>query len=175
MPVIDCVFHGRFFMKLIAAVDSNWAIGYNNRLLVRIPSDQKYFRNETMGKVIVMGRKTLESFPQSRPLAGRTNVVLTRNPDFDVRDTVVTHSVEETLELLKQYNSDDIFIIGGDTIYRQFIKYCDEALITKIDHEYQADAYFPDLDRDDEWELTHDSEEQTYFDLEYRFLKYRRV
>ena len=162
-------------MKMIAAVDNNWAIGYKNRLLVRIPADQKYFRNETMGKVIVMGRKTLESFPQGQPLAGRTNVVLSRKPDYQVKGTVVINTVEEALEYLSQFDTDDIFIIGGETIYRQFIDYCDEALITKIDREYQADAWFPNLDEMDEWQLVGDTEEQTYFDLEYVFLKYKRV
>ncbi len=162
-------------MKMIAAVDNNWAIGYKNKLLVRIPADQKYFRNETMGKVIVMGRKTLESFPQGQPLAGRTNVVLSRKSDYKVKGTVVINTVEETLEYLSQFDTDDIFIIGGETIYRQFLDYCDEALITKIDHEYQADAWFPNLDELKEWQLVGDTEEQTYFDLEYTFLKYKRV
>ncbi|MBR0148261.1 MAG: dihydrofolate reductase [Lachnospiraceae bacterium] len=162
-------------MKMIAAVDNNWAIGYKNKLLVRIPADQKYFRNETIGKVIVMGRKTLESFPQGQPLAGRTNVVLSRKPDYKVKGTVVINTVEETLDYLSQFNTDDIFIIGGEIIYRQFLDYCDEALITKIDHDYQADAWFPNLDELKEWQLVGDTEEQTYFDLEYRFLKYKRV
>ena len=162
-------------MKMIAAVDNNWAIGYDNKLLVRIPADQKYFRNETMGKVIVMGRKTLESFPQGQPLAGRTNVVLTRKPDYAVKGTIVTHSLEETLSLLGSYDPDDVFIIGGETVYKQFIDYCDEALITKIDHVYQADAYFPNLDERKDWQMVGDTEEMTYFDLEYRFLKYKRV
>ena len=162
-------------MKMIAAVDNNWAIGYKNKLLVRIPADQKYFRNETIGKVIVMGRKTLESFPQGQPLAGRTNVVLSRKPDYKVKGTVVINTVEETLDYLSQFNTDDIFIIGGEIIYRQFLDYCDEALITKIDHDYQADAWFPNLDELKEWQLVGDTEEQTYLDLEYRFLKYKRV
>ena len=162
-------------MKMIAAVDNNWAIGYKNKLLVRIPADQKYFRNETIGKVIVMGRKTLESFPQGQPLAGRTNVVLSRKPDYKVKGTVVINTLEETLDYLSQFDTDDIFIIGGETIYRQFLDYCDEALITKIDHDYQADAWFPNLDELKEWQLVGDTEEQTYFDLEYRFLKYKRV
>ena len=162
-------------MKMIAAVDNNWAIGDKNKLLVRIPADQKYFRNETIGKVIVMGRKTLESFPQGQPLAGRTNVVLSRKPDYKVKGTVVINTVEETLDYLSQFNTDDIFIIGGEIIYRQFLDYCDEALITKIDHDYQADAWFPNLDELKEWQLVGDTEEQTYFDLEYRFLKYKRV
>ena len=114
-------------MNLIAAVDNNWAIGKNNQLLVRIPMDQKFFREMTTGKVVVMGRKTLESFPNSRPLKNRTNIVLTHNH------------------------------------------------ITKVDFEYDADAYFPNLDEKPEWQITGDSEEQTYFDLEFYFLRYERV
>ena len=161
-------------MKLIAAVDKNWGIGYEGKLLVRIPADQKYFRQETTGKVIVMGRKTLESFPQGQPLANRTNIILTSKKELGVRGIILANSVEATLELLKDYEDDDIYIIGGETVYRQFLDYCDEALITKIDHEYQADAFFPDLDREPGWRLEYDTEEQTYFDLEYRFLKYKK-
>lgn len=162
-------------MKLIAAVDTNWAIGYKNSLLVRIPADQKFFRNETTGKVIVLGRKTLESFPQSRPLPNRTNIVLSRNTSYAVKDALVLNSLDSLFEELKKYPSDDIYIIGGETIYRALLPYCDEAEITKIDHSYQADAYFPNLDNDPDWELVGDTEEQTYFDLEYRFLKYKRI
>lgn len=162
-------------MKLIAAVDSNWAIGNKNSLLVQIPADQKFFRNETTGKVIVLGRKTLETFPQQRPLPKRTNIILSTKKDYTVKDAVVLHSVQEVLEEVKQYNSEDVYIIGGETVYKEFLPYCDEAEITKIDHVYEADAYFPNLDEDPEWEMVADSEEQTYFDLEYRFLKYRRV
>ena len=162
-------------MKLIAAVDNNWGIGYDGKLLVQIPADQKFFRNETIGKVIVMGRKTLDSFPQGQPLPQRTNIVLTRRTDLDTRGVIVVRSMDEALEKLKEYDTDDVYIIGGDTIYGQFIDLCDEALITKIDHTYRADAFFPNLDERDDWVITHDSEEQTYFDLEYRFLKYSRI
>lgn len=161
-------------MILIAAVDNNWAIGNKNSLLVRIPADQKFFRNETTGKVIVMGRKTLESFPQGQPLGNRVNIVLSSKADYKVKGAIVVHSLEELFEELKKYAPEDIFIIGGETIYRQLLPYCDIAEITKIDNSYEADAYFPNLDEDEEWELIADSEEQTYFDLEYRFLKYRR-
>lgn len=82
-------------MNLIAAVDNNWAIGKNNQLLVRIPMDQKFFREMTTGKVVVMGRKTLESFPNSRPLKNRTNIVLTHNPSYEVEGAVVVHSLDE--------------------------------------------------------------------------------
>lgn len=161
-------------MNLIVAVDKNWAIGYQNKLLVSIPEDMKFFRNETTGKVVVMGRKTLESFPNGLPLKNRTNIVLTRNPDYKVKGAEICGSVEEALELISAYPPEDVYIIGGDTIYKQFLPYCDTAHVTRIDHAYMADAWFPNLEQDPEWELTGESEEKTYFDLEFSFCKYER-
>ena len=97
-------------MKCIAAVDSNWAIGLKGRLLVSIPNDQKMFRNETTGKVIVLGRKTLETFPNGLPLKNRTNVILSRDPDYKVKAATVVHNDEELFALLKNYDPDDIYI-----------------------------------------------------------------
>ena len=162
-------------MNLIAAVDKNWAIGLKNKLLVSIPSDMKFFRQETTGKVIVMGRKTLESFPNGLPLKNRTNIVLTHDHTYKVPGAVVVHDMDELHEELKKYDSEDIYVIGGETIYRQLLDECDVAHITKIDYAYDADAYFPNLDERPEWKITADSEEQTYFDLEYYFYRYERV
>lgn len=159
-------------MNLMAAVDKHWAIGYQGRLLVRIPLDQQWFQKMTKGKVIVLGRKTLETFPNGLPLPSRKNIILSRNPDFQVKGAVVAHSLEETLELLREYHSEDIYIVGGESIYRQFLPYCDVAHITKIDYEYVADAYFPNLEELPEWRLEEDSDEQTYFNLEYTFQKF---
>lgn len=162
-------------MNLIAAVDQNWAIGNKNQLLVKIPADQKFFRETTTGKVVVMGRKTLESFPNGLPLKNRTNIVLTRDKKYEVKDAIVLHSLEALREELKKYPSEDIYVIGGETIYRQLLDDCDVAHITKIEFAYDADAYFPNLDELPEWKITADSEEQTYFDLEYYFYKYEKV
>ena len=161
-------------MNLIAAVDKNWAIGKNNQLLVRIPADQKFFRETTTGKVVVMGRKTLESFPNGLPLKNRTNIVLTKDKNYKVKDAIVLHSMDELMVELEKYDSDDIYIIGGEKIYAQRVDQCDVAHITKIDYEYDADAYFPNLDEKPEWVITGDSEEQTYFDLIYYFYRYER-
>lgn len=161
-------------MNLIAAVDKNWAIGKNNELLVSIPNDMKMFRQTTMGKVVVMGRKTLESFPNGLPLKNRTNVVLTRNQDYQAKGAIIVHSMEELLEELKKYEEDDIYVIGGEQIYRQMLPYCKVAHMTRIDHAYEADAYFPNLDEMEDWEITAQSDEQTYFDLEYYFVKYEK-
>ena len=161
-------------MNIIAAVDKRWGIGKNNQLLVKIPNDQKLFLEETTGKVVVMGRKTLESLPGQRPLIGRTNIILTEDRDFKVKDAIICHSMEETLEVLKNYPSDDIFIIGGDSIYHQFLPYCDVAHVTWVDYAYDADTFLPDLDQHPQWELVIASEEQTYFDICYEFRMYQR-
>lgn len=161
-------------MNLIAAVDKNWAIGLNNKLLVSIPEDMKFFRQTTTGKVVVMGRKTLESFPNGQPLKNRTNIVLTTDRSYQVKGAIVVYSLEELLEELKKYPSEDIYVIGGESIYRQLVDYCDVAHITKIDYAYEADSWFPNLDEREDWEITADSEEQTYFDLEYYFYKYEK-
>lgn len=162
-------------MNLIVAVDKNWAIGLGNKLLVSIPQDMKFFRETTSHKVVVMGRKTLESFPGGQPLKNRTNLVLTSNKDYTVKDAVIVHTTEELLEELKQYDSSEVYVIGGESIYRQLLPYCDKAFVTKIDHTYEADTYFPDLDADPKWKMTKISEEQTYFDLEYVFTIYERI
>jgi dihydrofolate reductase len=161
-------------MNLIAAVDKNWAIGKNNELLVSIPNDMKMFRQMTTGKVVVMGRKTLESFPNGLPLKNRVNIVLTKNQNYQVKGAIIVHSVEEVLEELKKYDSEDVYVIGGEQIYRQMLPYCDTAHMTKIDHAYEADAYFPNLDEMPEWKLVKESEEETYFDIEYQFLVYQK-
>ena len=162
-------------MNVIVAVDSHWGIGNKGELLVRIPNDHKFFREETTGKVVVLGRKTLETFPQGLPLKNRTNIILSSNQDYQVRDAVVVHNLEELMEELKKYRSEDIYIVGGDSVYRQLLPYCDVAHVTRIDHRYEADAFFPDLDGMEEWKITEDSEEQTYFDIAYQFVKYERV
>lgn len=161
-------------MKLIVAVDKNWAIGKNNKLMWSIPADMKFFRETTKGNIVIMGRKTLESFPQGQPLKNRVNIVITGNKNYKVKGAVVVHSIEEAVEEAKKYEGE-IFVIGGESIYRAMLPYCDTALVTKIDHAFDADTYFPSLDADGEWEMTKISEEQTCFDLEYYFTVYERV
>jgi dihydrofolate reductase len=174
-------------MNVIVAADKNWGIGKNNQLLVSIPADMKMFREETSGKVVVMGRKTLESFPNGLPLKNRINIVITSNKEYEVKGAIIVHSIEEALEEIKKYPAEDVGVatytvttdfnadpIGGDSIYAQMLPYCDVAHVTKIDFAYEADSHFPNLDEDDEWEITGESDEQTYFDLEYQFVKYER-
>lgn len=161
-------------MNCIVAVDRNWAIGNKGKLLVSIPADHKMFRQETLNKVVVYGRKTLETFPLSQPLDRRTNIILSRNQDYEVKGALVVHSVEELLKELENYPSEDVYIIGGDSIYRQLLPYCDIAHVTFVDFAYEADAFFPNLEEDPDWEVTAESDEQTYFDIPYTFVKYER-
>lgn len=159
-------------MKLIVAVDKNWGIGLNNKLLISIPEDMKFFMNTTMGNVVVMGRKTLESFPNAKPLKDRINIVLTRDKNYKVEGATVCNTKEEVLKEIEKYDTNNVYIIGGESIYRLFEPECDTALVTKIDYEYEADTYFPNLEEMG-WELAEESEEQTYFDIIYNFCTYK--
>lgn len=159
-------------MKIIAAVDNCWGIGKAGKLLVNIPEDMQMFRNETMGKVVVMGRKTFESLPGGRPLENRVNIVLTSQAAYKPKDVKVCHSFDEAVQVLAQYASDDIYIIGGGNVYEQFLPYCESAYITQIQYKYDADTFFPNLDELEQWEKTQESDERTYYDLEYFFTKY---
>ena len=161
-------------MILIAAVDNNWAIGNKGSLLVRIPTDQKNFRNLTTGKVVILGRKTIETFPQGQPLANRTNIILSKNSDYKVKGAIVVHNFDELKEELKKYDTNDVYVIGGESIYKALEPLCDTAIITKVEHSYEADAYFPNLDENPDWELTEEGEEQTYFDISFTFNTYKR-
>lgn len=159
-------------MKLIAAADKNWGIGYKGRLLVNIPSDLKRFREMTLGKVVVLGRTTLETFPQKQPLEKRTNIILSTKQDYKVKNAVIVHNLDELMQELKQYDTDDVYIIGGESVYKQLYDKCDEAFITALDYSYDADAYCPNLDEEEAWELAEKGEEQTYFDIIFRFNRY---
>jgi len=161
-------------LNIIAAVDKNWAIGNRGQQLVSIPLDQKMFRDETLGKVIVMGRKTLESLPGGKPLYGRLNVVLSTDKKYQVSGAVVCNSIEQTMEVLRTYPRETIYVIGGQTIYEQFLPYCHTAYITYIDFAYSADTYFPDLDQKEDWKTIQVSDEQTYFDLCYEYRVYKK-
>lgn len=161
-------------MQAIVAVDENWAIGNKGNLLVKIPADMKRFREITTGGVVVLGRKTIETFPAGKPLPNRTNIILSRNKDYQVDDTIVAHDVKDVLTAIKDFDKDTVFNIGGESIYKLLLPYCDTVLVTKIHQTYPADAYFPNLDKDPEWELAEESDEQICCNLTYHFLKYVR-
>lgn len=162
-------------MKAIVAIDKNFGIGNKGNLLHRIPGDMKFFKETTINNVVVMGRETLESLPKQQPLKDRVNIVLTRNKDYKKEGFVVCNSVDEAIEEFKNYKDKDIFIIGGEAIYKEFLPYCNELYITKIDNEYIADKYFPNINNDTTWELYEEGEENLHNEVKYKMTKYRKI
>lgn len=161
-------------MKLIAAVDNDWNIGNKGGLLFSLPDDMKFFRTTTSGKIVVMGRKTLESFPGSKPLKNRVNIVLSRS-SHSVDGAEFVTSVDELLEKLKQYDTDDVYVIGGAPIYSLLLPYCDTALITHVDAVAdEADSKFPEL-KDSEWKITEQSDILENNGIKFRFTTYKRI
>lgn len=160
-------------MKFIAAVDENWGIGNQGKLLTRISADQKFFRDTTMGHVVILGRKTLEEFPGGRPLKGRTNIILSSHPDYVVEGAIVVHSMEELFHELSKYDSDDLYVIGGESVYRALIPYCDTGIITKIHHVYEADAFVQNLDKASDWDVVSEGKLQTADALSFQFCIYK--
>lgn len=159
-------------MKAIVAVDLNWGIGYKGELLQRIPEDQRFFRQMTTGKIVVMGRETFESLPGQQPLKNRVNIVLSRNEDFTNDKVIICRSLDELFSKLSKYPPADIFVIGGESIYTQLLPYCSEVYVTRIYGEYTADTHFPNLDEMGNWEMITISEEKTYNNIKFIFLKY---
>lgn len=147
-------------MTAIAAVDENWGIGNKGELLISLPEDQKgVFRKYTSGNTVVFGRKTLQTFPGERLLPKRVNIILTRNPDFEKEGAVILHDKAELKSYLEDHPDEKTFLIGGETIYNSMLDLCDEAIITYIHKKFEADAFFPNLDEDPEWELDREEEE----------------
>jgi dihydrofolate reductase len=138
-------------MQAIVAVDKLWGIGKKNGLLFHLPEDLQYFKRITLGKVIVMGGNTLLSFPGSKPLPGRTNIVL--SDVFTREDCKVLMTLPELLKELQNYSSDDIFIVGGAMFYRTMLPYCKKAYVTKVDADGGAEVFFENLDKMDNWKL----------------------
>lgn len=163
-------------MNIIVSVDKKCGIGNKGKLLVSIPRDKKLFREETTGKVIIMGHNTLLSLPGSQPLAGRKNIVLSRDKSLSIKGATVLNSVDACIDYLRKNNikDNDVFVIGGESVYNDFLPYCDVAHITYIDYEYEADRHFLNLDISNEWSLVLETEEETYFDIPYTFRLYKR-
>lgn len=161
-------------MNAIVVVDNNWGIGKDNDLLTHLPGDLKYFKQMTSGNVIVYGRKTLESFPGGNPLPNRTNIVLTSNPNFKNDKCIVCCGVENLLDELKKYDSDTIFVAGGESVYELLLDRCTTVYVTKMYKTFEADKHFPNLDERVEFTEVDSSELQEENGVQYRFLKYIR-
>ena len=159
-------------MKAIVAVDKNWGIGKKNDLLFHLPADMAYFREKTLNKVVVMGSNTLKSFPGGKPLKNRVNVVLF--PGGEKReDCVVVESLDELSSVLKNYNADDVFIIGGAMFYKTMLPYCSEVLVTKVNADGGAEVFYENLDKLQEWSCVKTSEPEITNGYEIRFTVYK--
>ena len=161
-------------MSIIVTVDENWAIGKGGDFLTRIPAEQRNTDSLTLGKTIIMGRKTLQALPQGQPLYGRENIILTQDAQFAQKGVTVAHSVEELEELIEEKEQESIFVYGGESVFKALLPKCDTAYVLYIEKSYDANRFFENLDRSEGWELTEESDEQTYFDITYYFRKYER-
>lgn len=160
-------------MNCIAAVDSNWAIGIDNRLLFHIPQDLRFFKEKTVGKTVIMGKNTLLSLPEQKSLANRRNIVLSTS--LKENDFIVCKDLESLFEKIKDYDSDELFVIGGEQIYSLLLPYCSTAYITKVNAEKPANRFFRNLDLSENWEMTFEGEKQIYNGIEFCFCEYRNT
>jgi len=159
-------------VKAILSADLNWGIGYRGDLLVRIPEDMKFFKQMTVGRVIVMGRGTFESLPSKQPLKDRTNIVLSSSLNLNDQSVIVCRTLEQLREQLNKYPDDDICIIGGEAIFNQMLPWCSEVFVTKINKTFSADKYYMNIDKSEEWKQVWQSEWKTWGDIEFCFVRY---
>ena len=159
-------------MNLIVAVDNNFGIGSKNKLLISIKEDMEFFKNKTLNSVVIVGKNTLESFPSSKPLKNRINIVVAQDKDYKVEDAVVVNSLEDAVNEALKYNKE-IYVIGGASIYNQLLDYCKKAYITKIYKSFdEVDTYIKNLDKLDNWKVIEESTEKIENDIKYKFLTY---
>ena len=159
-------------MNFIVAVTEDWGIGIKGGLLLSIPEDMQFFRRKTMGAAVVMGQTTLESFPGGKPLRDRRNIVLSDDPNCEVPGATVVHSLEEARNVLRPFDKDKVFVIGGASVYKLFMPFCQYAYITKMAIRPEADRYIPNLDELPEWSIDEESEEREYAGVKFKFLRY---
>lgn len=161
-------------MNIVVTVDENWAIGGKDGLLVQIPADLRNQQRLTAGGIMVMGRKTFQAMPQGAPVYGTDSIVLSENASYSAKGAKTVHSKDELLAALNDAKEKEVFVLGGESIYRLLLSHCDTAYVTMVEKAYAASRYFENLDESGEWKLTEESEEQTYFDMTYYFRKYER-
>lgn len=161
-------------MKAIVVVDKKWGIGKDGQLLVHLPGDLKYFKEKTLGKTIIVGRKTLESFPGGKPLPGRQNIVLTENQGFEKDNCSICFDLDDLFNQIATLDGEDIFVVGGACIYEMFLPYCDDIYVTHIQETYDADKHFPNLDQSEGFVKTWQSDMIEEKGVQYRFEKYSR-
>ena len=159
-------------MELIVNVTENWGIGCKDRLLVAISADLKRFRVLTTGKTVILGRRTLATFPGGRPLKNRENIVLTRDPAFSAEGALAAHDLAELFALLRGKNTDDVCVIGGASVYEQLLPYCARARVTKTQLTPEADRFFPNLDALENWQIEHETSPQEENGVRFSYIDY---
>lgn len=162
-------------MNLIVACDKNYGIGKDGKLLCSLPSELKYFKEKTTGKVVVMGRSTLDSLPGGKALPNRTNIVITRRSDFNKENVKVVHDMDELLLELNNYPTNDIFVIGGASVYNELMDLCDTLYITKIDKTFEADCFIKNVDKLENFKLYRETETMKENGIEFKFTEYKRI
>lgn len=158
-------------MNLIVNVTQDWGIGLGDSLLVSLSPDLRHFRETTQGHTVVLGRKTLLTFPNAKPLPKRRNLILSTASDFTVEGAQVVHSVAELLQSLAP--DEEVWVIGGESVYRQLLPYCRRAIVTKTFVTRPADRFFPNLDELPEWHLARQEPLQNYEGIAFQFLTYQ--
>ena len=171
-------------MIAIVCVDQNWGIGIDNNLLFSIPDDMKFFVEKTKNNIIVCGRKTLYSFKNKNPLKNRFNIVFTRNNSIkndysEFNNIAFVNDKDDFLKLLisikngnSEYKDSEVFICGGESIYKLLLDDCTKIYVTKMDKNFKADSFFPNLDLNKNFKLVNKSESFVYEDINYQFLEY---
>lgn len=162
-------------LKFISSADAKWGIGNKGKLLSYVKEDMKRFTSLTKGNLIVTGRKTIATFKNQKPLKNRINIILTTDKNYENGEALIAHSVDEVLEIVKD-RKEEIYIIGGESVFKQFLPYCNEAYITKFKIDVDADAFIENLDESDEWIIDEESQWLTSEKgVEYKFCDYRRI
>ena len=154
----------------IVHADKNWGIGKDNDMMFSLPKDMKFFRETTMGHVVVMGGNTLRSFPNQKPLKNRVNIVVSRGNVCD--ECIMVRDMDALKAEMKKRENEDIYVIGGGAIYKELLPYCQKALVTKVDADGGAEIFFPNLDKDDNFELVYESESREDNGYKIRFTTY---
>lgn len=158
-------------MKAIVLVDENWGIGNGGAQIIYLPGDLKYFRETTMGHPVILGRKTLATFPGGRPLKGRRNLILSRNPQFSPEGAQVFSGLDALLAAAPE----DAFVIGGASVYAALLDRCDTAYVTKVHRTFPADCHFPDLDRNPAWQAAEEGPMQEENGIQFHRVTYFKL
>ena len=158
-------------MNMIVAVDENWGIGKDGEQLIYISADLKRFKALTMGHPLILGRKTLATFPGGKPLKGRRNLILSRNPDFAPEGAEVYRDMDSLLVNA----SEDAFVIGGASVYRELLDRCDTVYVTKLHAAWPADCWFPNLDEDPAWTVAQEEEVLEEQGIKFHYVTYRKA